>query len=351
MRIVNIESGNLQRYSRQMAFSRLGAKGQEQLRRSTAILIGCGALGSVIANTLVRAGVGTLRIVDRDFVELSNLQRQLLFDENDVRDGTPKAVAATRRLQQINSEVNVIPSVQDVTSGNIESLCEGADVILDGSDNFELRFLINDVSVKLGIPWVYGGCLGADGQTMTILPGKTACLRCLMADGPPPPGTTETCDTAGILAPVISVIASIQAIEAMKILSGNAKDASRNLQVVSMWSNDYRQMDLSQLREQSDCRTCVHHDFPWLSGHNESQSTVLCGRDAVQLRTQTSNELNLSQVAERLEGLGELHANDYLIRFRVDSYQLTLFTDGRAIIHGTDDPAIARKIYAQYVGQ
>ena len=342
----------MDRYSRQCAFPRIGVEGQRKIGDSTAVLVGCGALGSVIANTLVRAGVGKIRIIDRDFVEMSNLQRQVIFDESDVRARTPKAVAAVGHLRRVNSEVELEPVVADVTPANIEKLCESADVILDGSDNFELRFLINDLSVKSGVPWVYGGCRGADGQTMTIIPRETACLTCLMLDGPPPPGATETCDVAGVLSPIINVIASIQSLEAIKILSGRREDVSRKLQVFSLWTNDIRQMDLSSLRDQVNCPTCQQRQFKWLDGKQGSQSSVLCGRNAVQLSFgETDVEIGLPQVAKRLKTLGDVQLNEYLLRFAVDGFELTLFADGRAIVSGTDDPSIARKLYAQYVGQ
>ncbi len=223
-------------------FRRLGEEGQRRLGQSRALLCGCGALGSTIANLLVRAGVGTLRIVDRDFVELSNLQRQSLFDEADARAGLPKAVAAAEKLRTINSTVAVEPIVADIEPANIERFCEGMDVILDGTDNFETRFLLNDAAVKLGLPWVYGGCVGAEGQTMTILPGETACLRCLMPECPAP-GSTATCETAGILGPIVGVIASIEAAEAMKILSGNRQAVSRELTVVDLWQNETSRRD------------------------------------------------------------------------------------------------------------
>ena len=273
----------LQRYSRQIRFPQFGVESQRRLQNSTALVIGCGALGSVIGNTLTRAGVGSLRIVDRDFLEISNLQRQVLFDEQDVADNLPKSIAAAEKLRRVNSQVVIEPIVADVTAASIEQLIEGVDVILDGTDNFEIRFLINDVSVKHSIPWVYGGCLGADGQSMTIIPGETACLNCLMSAGPPPPGTTPTCDSFGILAPIINIIASIQASEAIKILSGHREAISRQLSIVSLWENQFRQMDISRLREKTVCRTCRQGNFDWLSGKRGSHSAVLCGRNAVQL--------------------------------------------------------------------
>ena len=339
---------NLDRYVRQMRYAPLGEQGQRRLAASRALVCGCGALGSVLANTLVRAGVGSVRIVDRDFLELNNLQRQVLFDEQDVAEQLPKAIAAAQKLRRINSQVDVEPVVADVDHTNIERLSEGVDVIVDGTDNFETRFLINDAAVKLGLPWVYGGCLGAEGQSMTILPGETPCLRCLIQECPAP-GTTPTCDTAGILGPAVNVIASIEAIEAIKILSGNRESISRNLTVVELWDNHLRQVSVASLREQVDCPTCRHGEFPWLDGTYGSRTAVLCGRNSVQL-TYPGASLSLDELARRLEGVGQVAQNAFLLKLKVDAYEVTVFPDGRAIIGGTDDVAVARTVYAKYVG-
>ena len=338
------------RYSRQIRFPQIGEDGQAKLRDARVLLVGCGALGSSIADTLVRAGVGFLRIVDRDFLELSNLQRQVLFDENDVDQMLPKAVAAAEHLRKINSTASIEPVVADVDAGNIEGFAGGVDLIMDGSDNFEIRFLINDVSVKHSIPWVYGGCLGADGQTMTILPGQTGCLNCLMLDGPPPPGTTPTCDSFGILSPIINVIASIQSLEAIKILTKQFDSVSRKLQVFSLWDNQMRSIDVSQLRDKVDCPTCKLQTFAWLSGEQGSQTAVLCGRNSVQLSFGDRKETDLDELASRLEKLGEVKLNKFMLRFVADDITITVFRDSRAIVSGTDDPAIARKIYTQFLG-
>jgi len=339
---------NLDRYVRQMRYPPLGEEGQRRLAAGRALVCGCGALGTVLANTLARAGVGSVRIVDRDFIELNNLQRQVLFDEEDIARGLPKAIAAAEKLGRINSQVGIEPVVADVDHTNIEELCDGVDVIVDGTDNFETRFLLNDAAVRFNIPWVYGGCLGAEGQTMTILPRETPCLRCLIQECPPP-GTTPTCDVAGILAPIVSVIASIEAIEAIKILSGNRAAVSRNLTVVELWDNHIRQVDVSSLRDQVDCPTCKHDQFPWLSGKQGSHTAVLCGRNAVQL-THTGVTFSLDDLARQLEGIGQVTRNQFLLRLKVDAYELTLFPDGRAIISGTDDIPTAKTVYAKYVG-
>jgi adenylyltransferase/sulfurtransferase len=337
------------RYDRQVRFAPLGSAGQQRLAAGTALVCGCGALGSVVAETLVRAGVGRARIVDRDFLELNNLQRQVLFDEEDVADGLPKAIAAANKLRRINSEVAIEPVVADVTFRNIAELAGDADVIVDGTDNFAIRFLLNDFAVKYGKPWVYGGCIGAEGQTMTIVPGETACLACLMSDAPPP-GMTPTCDTAGILAPIVGVIASIEAGEALKILSGHREAVSRRLTIVDLWDNQTRHVDLARLRETGDCRVCRHRRFDWLSGARGDASAVLCGRNAVQLSAPAGASISLEALAARLAGIGRVERNAFLLRLAVDGYVLTVFPDGRTIVGGTNDVATARTVHARYVG-
>jgi len=340
---------DLDRYSRQVRFGPLGEAGQRRLMESHVLVVGCGALGTVLANTLARAGVGRLRIVDRDFIETNNLQRQVLFDEDDVAAELPKAIAAANKLRRINSTIEIEPIVADANPSNIETLCQGVDLILDGTDNFETRFLINDAAVKFSIPWVYGGCLGAEGQTMTILPGETACLRCLIPE-PPAAGTTPTCDTAGIVAPIINVIASIESMEAMKILSGNREAISKKLTIIDLWDNAQRQLNLSSLREQSDCACCKRREFPWLEGRRGSQTAVLCGRNSVQISPPPGTRISLDEMARALESLGQVTRNPFLLRATVGDYRLTIFPDGRAIIGGTDDVAEAKSVYSRYVG-
>ena len=314
-----------------------------------ALVCGCGALGSVIANTLARAGVGHLRIVDRDFLELNNLQRQVLYDESDVAAGLPKAIAAQAKLRQINSQIEIDAIVADVDYTNVAGLLQDVQVIVDGTDNFETRFLLNDASLRYGIPWVFGGCIGAEGQTMTIVPGDTPCLRCLMQDAPPP-GTTPTCDTAGILGPIVNVVASLQACEAIKILSGNIQAINRTMTICELWDNRIRQIDLSSLRQAGGCPACKQGDFPWLQGKRGSHTAVLCGRNAVQLSFPDRQPISLEQLARQLAGVGQVQSNRYLLRLAVDKYAITVFPDGRAIIGGTDDLAEARTVYARYVG-
>lgn len=339
----------LARYARQVRFAPLGEEGQRRLLDSRALVVGCGALGTVLANTLVRAGVGATRIVDRDFVETNNLQRQVLFDEDDVAQQLPKAEAAARKLRRINSAVNVEPVVADLDHTNVLECCAGVDCIVDGTDNFETRFLLNDAACKLGIPWIYGGCVAAEGMTMTILPGDTPCLRCLMPE-PPPAGAAATCDTAGILGPVVNVVASLQAAEALKVLSGNRQAVNRTWTTIELWENRIRQVQLGTLRESADCPACQRGEYEWLSGRRGSHTAVLCGRNAVQLSFPGRERMSLEALAEKLAQVGRVSRNPFLLRLEVDGFQLTVFPDGRAIIGGTDDVAEARSVYAKYIG-
>ena len=331
-----------------MRFPGIGVEGQRKLLAARALVVGCGALGAVIANTLARAGVGKLRIVDRDFLELNNLQRQVLYDEDDVAAGLPKAIAAKNRLVKINSQIEIEAVVADVDHTSIVKLMEGVDCLVDGTDNFETRFLLNDAAVKLNVPWVYGGCLGAEGQSITILPGETPCLRCLMPE-PPPPGSTPTCDSAGILATIIGVVASLEANEALKILSGHREAISRTWTIIDLWDNTLRQIKLDSARA-ADCRCCGQREFPWLSGELGSHTAVLCGRNAVQLSFPGKGALSLDSLAEKLASVGEVTRNKYLVRATIGEHQLTIFPDGRAVISGTEDIAAARSIYAKYIG-
>jgi adenylyltransferase/sulfurtransferase len=332
-----------------MRYPPIGEEGQRRLLDAKALLCGCGALGSVLANTLVRAGVGYLRIVDRDFLEMNNLQRQVLYDEEDVAAGLPKAIAAQAKLRKINSQVEIEAIVADVDHTSIGALLDDVDMILDGTDNFETRFLLNDAAAKFKVPWVYGGCVGGEGQSMTIIPGETPCLRCLMQEAPPP-GTTATCDSAGIIGPIVNIIASIQACEALKILSGNRDAISRVLNVAELWDNRIRQVKLDSLRESVDCPTCKGEEYPWLEGRRGSHTAVLCGRNAVQLSYPDREAIDLRVLAQKLEGVGRVSCNRFLVRFEVDGYVITVFPDGRAIIGGTDDITEARTLHAKYIG-
>lgn len=335
------------RYSRQALFEGIGRDGQARLGAARAALVGCGALGTVQATLLVRAGVGTLRIIDRDFVEESNLQRQVLFDEEDARAVLPKAVAAERKLRAANSLVTVEGVVDDLNPASAARLLDGFDLLLDATDNFDARFLLNDYSVKTGVPWIYGACVGSYGLTFPILPGETACLRCVF-ESAPPPGLSPTCDTAGVLGPIVGVVASLQAAEALKILAGRHDRVSRRMQVVDVWEGRHSFVDLPP--RDPECSCCARRRFDYLEGSLGSDTATLCGRDAVQIRRRDGQRLDLDEVARRLGPIGSLEKNSFLLRARIDAYRLTVFADGRAIISGTTDPGVARSVYARYIG-
>ncbi|MFO0876575.1 MAG: ThiF family adenylyltransferase [Gemmataceae bacterium] len=339
----------LDRYSRQMRFYGIGEAGQRKLQQARVTLCGCGALGTVLANVLVRAGVGHVRVVDRDFIETSNLQRQVLFDENDVAEQLPKAEAAARKLRAINSQITIESVVTDIDRTNIVALCEDADLILDGTDNFEIRYLINDVAVKLNKPWVYGGCIGSHGQVLPILPGETPCLRCVF-EAAPSPGEAGTCETAGVLGPIVNIVASLQATEAIKILTGNLDQVNRELTYLDIWDNIHRRIKVAPLLGKVDCPCCKHRRFEWLDGAHGSQTTSLCGRNAVQVSHRTPSRLNFEEMARHLGTMGEVSFNRFLLKFSVESYEFTVFPDGRAIIKGTNDTEKARTLYARYIG-
>lgn len=359
------------RYHRQMLLAGFGETGQRKLAASTAVVLGCGALGTVAADQLARAGVGRLVIVDRDFVELTNLQRQVLFDENDVADALPKAEAARRKLARINSQVEVVAVVDDLNAANIERLAAGADVLVDGLDNFETRYLANDCAVKHGIPYVYGGAVATQGVALAILPhtraGRSAweraeggscatpCLRCLFEQAPPP-GTGATCDTVGVIAPAVAIVASYEAGEALKILTGQFARVAPTMLTLDLWSNTFKQLKVARAYDDGDCPCCKHGRFDYLDGVLGSGATALCGRDAVQLRPHGPGpEGDLDRIAERLRAhAGEIKVNEFMLRARLvdggKSFELTLFPDGRAIVKGTHEPAVARGVYAKYVG-
>ncbi len=334
---------NIEKYSRQILFQPIGPEGQEKLLASKAVLVGCGALGTAQANLLVRAGVGALRIVDRDYVEESNLQRQYLFDEKDAADNLPKAVAAERKLKSINSDVHVEGLVADATSRNIEDLVRDYDIILDGTDNFETRHLINDASVKLGIPWIYGAVVASSALTMTIRPGRGPCLACVFPS--PAKGLHETCDTVGIIAPAVSWTSAIQVTEALKLLLGREAELHGSLFAFDVWHNHTQQI---RPRIDPGCRTCGQRIFTHLEEGGPTHIT-LCGRNSVQIHQRESRGLDLKMLKARLEQFGPVKANDFLLKFAFDRYELTVFPDGRAIIKGTQDPAVARGLYSKFV--
>ncbi|PYV86589.1 MAG: thiamine biosynthesis protein ThiF [Acidobacteria bacterium] len=339
----------LEKYSRQVLFPEIGEKGQARLIQSKVVILGCGALGTVQADALCRAGTGSLRIVDRDFLEESNLQRQTLFSEDDVQKGLPKAVAAENRLRQINSSVRVEGLVADVNYKNIEQFVEGADCILDATDNFETRFLINDVAVKYKIPWIYGASVGSYGLSMTVIPFETPCLRCIF-ESLPPPGISPTCDTAGVLAPIVNVIASIQVAEAIKILTGNSHCINRKLIFFDVWKSSWKQYEIASARSEGECPACQVGRFEFLEGKEGSTVTTLCGRNSVQINQGRENRLDFEQLAKRLRPLGAVHFNQFLLRFNLDNFEIAVFQDGRGIVRGTKDPNVARSLYAKYIG-
>ncbi len=340
---------SIERYSRQVRFHALGEAGQRRLLASRVAICGCGALGTVLANHLVRAGVGFVRIVDRDFIETHNLQRQVLFDEADVASNLPKAEAAARKLRAINSEVVVEPVVTDIDHTNILELVGDVDLILDGTDNFETRYLINDAAVKLGKPWIFGGVIGSEGQSMTIRPGLTPCLRCLIEESPPP-GMTPTCETAGVLGPAVAVIASFEAVEAIKLLSGAYDALNTELFMIDIWEWSFRRLKVASLLGKVDCPCCRRREFEWLDGKMGSHTTTLCGRNAVQVAVRRNEPLRFDELALRLASAGEVRHNAYMLRFTTDGHEFTVFPDGRAIIKGTNDIARAKTLYSQYIG-
>jgi molybdopterin-synthase adenylyltransferase len=332
----------LERYSRQIRFSGIGEAGQQRLLDARVAVVGCGALGSFQAGALARAGVGFLRIIDRDYVELSNLQRQWLFDQCDVEQGLPKAIAAARKLAAINSDIEVEPAVADLTPSNVDDLLGDVSLILDGTDNFETRYLINDYAVSRGLPWIYGAAVGSYGITMPVMPGTTACLRCIYPE--PPGGAQPTCETAGVLGPITALIASLQVSEALKVLCG--VPVSRKISTVDVWSGEIRQV--AQPPPDERCPACGRREFPYLNGERRSPVS-LCGRNAVQIH-ERSRPLDLADLAERLAPLGVVRANEFALRFEIPPYLLTIFPDGRAIVKGTTDVGVARSLYARYVG-
>jgi molybdopterin/thiamine biosynthesis adenylyltransferase len=340
---------NLERYSRQILFDGIGKQGQERLSDSRAVIVGCGALGAVHAEILARAGVGQLVLADRDFVETSNLQRQIMFEESDATSRLPKAVAAANRIARVNSMVEVEPVDADVNYETIEDLILGADVVLDGTDNFETRFLINDAAVKLDIPWIYGAAVGSYGVTMTIVPHVTPCLACLM-EVMPAAGSGPTCDTAGVLMPIVAMVASIQAAEAIKVMTHNLEKLHHSLITVDSWDFQVRQIDVSSGIDRSSCPVCAHGEFQYLRGGGRQMASTLCGRDAVQIANSGLSRIDFPMLARRLEPLGEVMFNEFLLRFKVDEYDITVFKDARSIIRGTSDTAVARNLYARYIG-
>lgn len=337
----------MERYSRQILFDGIGEEGQRRLRASRALVVGCGALGSAHVEMLARAGVGSLRIVDRDFVEESNLQRQTMFTERDARERVPKAVAAASRVAEINSDVECETEVADVSGSNVERFIEGCDVVLDGTDNFATRYLLNDACVKHGVAWVYGAAVGSYGVTMTIRPRRSPCLRCVFPETPAA-ASAPTCDTSGVIMPIIAIVAAVQVAEALKLLTGQTESLHSGLMQFDVWQNVWRRIGLKE--PDPECTTCALNRFDTLEAEAGDMTTVLCGRNAVQVSPGRASKIDLDALAARLSGAGEVKANPYLVRLRAGEYELTVFADARAIVRGTDDAGLARSLYARYVG-
>lgn len=335
------------RYSRQVLFAGIGEEGQRRLLNSRVVIIGCGALGSAQAESLARAGIGSLRIVDRDFVEFSNLQRQTMFTESDADERLPKAIAAANHLAQINSEISLEPEIADVNHSNIEALIQGCDVVIDGTDNFATRYLINDACVKHGLNWIYGAAVGSYGVTMTIRPGVTPCLRCIFPEAPPA-ASAPTCDTAGVIMPIINVVAAVQVSEALKLLTGNEESLHGSLMQFDIWTNQWRSISIGEPAE--NCVTCSLRQFDSLDSDSAEFAAVLCGRHAVQVSPALPAHVNLVELGERLAPAGEVQGNEYLLRFRTGEFEMTIFQDARSIIRGTDDIGTARSLYAKFIG-
>src|ERR1700733_4071541 len=334
---------NSDRYSRQVLLKEIGAEGQRKLSESRVVIVGCGATGSALASLLARSGVGKLRIIDRDFVEPSNLQRQTLFDENDAGESVPKAIAAARQIARFNSQIVVEPQVADLTPANADSLLGGCELLLDGTDNFETRYLLNDYALKNSVAWIYAAAVGTYAVTMNILPGETACLACIFPESPR--GTVETCETAGILNSAVNLVASIATTEAFKLLVGARPKMRRTLLSWDLWTNEEAEVAAAA---RAGCRTCGERDFPHLAGEGRPHIT-LCGRNSVQIH-ERERPIDFAEIRPRLEPLGNVRHNDFVLKFWREPYELTLFPDGRAIIKGTTDTAIARSLYARYIG-
>ena len=336
---------SIDRYSRQTILPAIGREGQERLGRSSVLVVGCGALGTVTAAQLVRAGVGKVRIIDRDFIEYHNLQRQILFDEEDVRQQIPKAKAAERHLRRVNSSVEVEGVVADLNYANAQRLLQGADLIVDGLDNLETRYLLNDAALKYGIPWIYGAAIATEGMTMTVIPGETPCLRCVFPTLPEP-GSTLTCDTGGVISSAPMIIASLQFVEAVKMLVGHIDQLNPGLRVLDVWDGSTYQFT----PERSDTCPACHGNYEFLDAKSGTKTTSLCGQNSVQVISSAAGNLSFPELAQRLEHLGSVSYSGFMLRFEANGHEIVVFPDGRAIIKGTSDETVARGLYAQYVG-
>ncbi len=352
------DTPNLPRYQRQMIFPELGEGGQRRLLGATAVIVGCGATGTALSNQLTRAGVGRLRIIDRDFIELNNLQRQILFDQDDIDADLPKAEAAARKLRAVNRDVEIEAVVADVNPGNVIALIKDATVVLDGTDNFSTRYLLNDVCIKLGKAWVYTGVIASYGMTATFVPDgavaglpgdrkATGCLHCLLGDMPAP-GMSPTCDTAGVIGPAVAMITSVSAAEAMKLIVGHG-DLNPGLIHMDVWTHEYE--SFGGLMRRPDCPVCGQHEFAFLDATAGATTTSLCGRDAVQVSVAGGQAIDLPRLFDQLEPVtAKVQYNDYLLKAQIDGYEFTVFPDNRAIIKGTDNVDLAKGLYARYIG-
>ena len=335
-----------ERYSRQILFSEIGEVGQHNLSEKHVFIIGAGALGTANAEALVRAGIGKLTIADRDYVEWSNLQRQQLYTEEDAKRYVPKAVAAAQHLRRINSEVTIKPVVTDVTVQEIERLVQNVDVMIDATDNFDTRLLINDISQKYNVPWIYGGCVGSYGVTYTIIPGKTPCFRCLMEH----PTSGATCDTAGIIQPAVQMVVAYQVAEALKILVGDFAALRETMVSFDLWNNQYMAFKVNRQKKEN-CPSCGKlRTYPSLTFEAQTKTEVLCGRNTVQIRPGINQPLNLEEIEKRLQKSVLVARTPYLLSFHVDEYRFVLFQDGRTFVHGTNDIQVAKRLYARYIG-
>ncbi len=339
------------RYHKQELFGPIGTQGQARIAAARVLVCGCGALGSVVAEQLVRAGTGLVRIVDRDFVDLSNLQRQMLFDEEDVAQQMPKAIAAEKKLRRINSEIEIEGVVADVSPTTIGELADGVDVIVDGTDNFETRFLLNDYALEHGLPWVHGGCIASYGQVMAIVPGKTPCYRCVVSE-PPEAGMGLTCDTAGVIGPAVNVIASLEVSLALQIITGELVTSPASLWHIDVWRGEFRKLDLSALVEEG-CPACRDGRRDWLRGTRGASSAVMCGRNSVQITPGGVVKVSLEELKQQWAGMGEVTGNAFLVRLQpkdVEGVSLTVFRDGRGVVQGTEDVGVAKSVYGRFVG-
>lgn len=335
----------MERYEKQILFEDIGESGQMKLLNKKVVIIGCGALGTVIANNLVRSGIGHIRIVDRDYIELSNLQRQILFDEDDIKNNLPKVIAAKRKLEKINSSITIEAIIEDVNSKNILDICKGFDLILDATDNMRTRYLINDISVKLNIPWVYGGVVASSGMVHSIIPNITPCLKCLFPNEPPI-GSVDTCDTVGVLNPITSVVASIESMEALKILTENQDKILKGLLYIDLWENEFQYMDISISVE---CEVCKNKDFKHLDTKMD-EASILCGKNSIQINP-LQKSVSMDNIKDRLDNLSiEWKHSKFFLKFTVENVQFTLFNDGRAILKNIDDINKAKTLYYKYIG-